>query len=149
MKGWVYIITNVAMPNLLKIGYSDRDPENRAIELNSTASPHPHIVEFAVLVEQPRKVEKAVHMELKDFHEGKEWFKCDTSKGKSAILDVANDPVITHQIASTPNIKPEVKYCTVCGIKPKWGEIFETRNFLKERFCPSCFKNSKWYELNK
>jgi hypothetical protein len=74
MKGWVYIITNRAMPGLVKVGYSDRDPENRANELNSTASPHPHVVEFAVLVDEPKQIEQATHRCLSDYHEGKEWF---------------------------------------------------------------------------
>ena len=31
--GYVYILTNEAMPNLVKIGYTDRTPEERAAEL--------------------------------------------------------------------------------------------------------------------
>lgn len=60
------------MTGLVKIGYSDRDPNIRANELNGTSSPHPHCVAFAVLVNQPRNTEKIVHHELKDVHEGKE-----------------------------------------------------------------------------
>ena len=31
--GYVYILTNEAMPNLVEIGYTDRTPEERAAEL--------------------------------------------------------------------------------------------------------------------
>jgi hypothetical protein len=46
MKGWVYVITNLAMPGLVKVGYSRKDPELRAAELNSTGTPHPFVVEY-------------------------------------------------------------------------------------------------------
>jgi len=45
MKGWVYIIANKAMPGLVKVGYSMKDPELRAAELNNTGSPHPYVLE--------------------------------------------------------------------------------------------------------
>ncbi|KFC76184.1 GIY-YIG nuclease family protein [Massilia sp. LC238] len=45
MKGWVYVITNKAIPDLVKVGYSRKDPELRAAELNNTGAPHPYMVE--------------------------------------------------------------------------------------------------------
>jgi hypothetical protein len=50
MKGWVYIITNKAMPDLIKVGFSSKDPELRAREFGGTHSPHPFIVEYEGLV---------------------------------------------------------------------------------------------------
>ena len=34
-EGWVYILTNEAMPGLVKIGYTMNDPAIRAEELSS------------------------------------------------------------------------------------------------------------------
>lgn len=39
MKGWVYIIVSESMPNLLKVGYSTKDPDIRAKELENTGNP--------------------------------------------------------------------------------------------------------------
>jgi hypothetical protein len=50
MKGWVYIITNKAMPNILKIGYSTKDPEIRANDLHTTGVPYRYVVEYDALV---------------------------------------------------------------------------------------------------
>jgi len=38
MKGWVYVITNKAMPGLVKIGFSMKDTEIRASELKFSES---------------------------------------------------------------------------------------------------------------
>ena len=43
MKGWVYVISNQAMPDLVKVGFSTKDPTLRASELNHTGSPHPYV----------------------------------------------------------------------------------------------------------
>ncbi|MSP27118.1 MAG: GIY-YIG nuclease family protein [Methylococcales bacterium] len=75
MKGWVYIITNEAMPNLLKVGFSTKDPESRANELDNTGVPHRYVVEYNALVNEPRNVEQQAHVLFKAYHENKEWFR--------------------------------------------------------------------------
>lgn len=55
MKGWVYIITNEAMPNLLKVGFSTKDPELRANELHTTGVPYRYVVEYEALVNEPMR----------------------------------------------------------------------------------------------
>ena len=76
MKGWIYIISNKSMPEIIKIGYSTKDPKLRAEELNHTGSPYPYIVEYEVLVEEPFQIEQKLHKALSNKHEGKEWFRC-------------------------------------------------------------------------
>ena len=88
MKGWVYVITNKAMPGIIKVGYSMKDPELRAAELNHTGSPHPYVVDYEVLVEEPRDIEQAAHGRLRDKREGKEWFRCSTEEAIAAIKSV-------------------------------------------------------------
>lgn len=39
IRGWVYVIDNPAMPDILKIGYSTKDPSLRAKELASRGFP--------------------------------------------------------------------------------------------------------------
>ena len=69
MKGWVYVIRNKSMPGIVKVGFSTKDPEMRAAELNNTGSPHPYTVDYEVLVDDPRNIEQLVHDRLKmQFH---------------------------------------------------------------------------------
>lgn len=93
MKGWVYVITNKAMLGLVKIGYSMKDPDLRATELNHTGTPHPYVVDYEVLVEEPRSIEQKVHLYLREFREGKEWFRCSSEKAIAAIKFIAGEDV--------------------------------------------------------
>jgi hypothetical protein len=76
MKGWVYVITNKAMSNLVKVGFTLKDPDQRANELNHTGTPHPYVVEYEILVDNPHDIEQATHKYLRVKREGKEWFRC-------------------------------------------------------------------------
>ncbi len=85
MKGWVYIITNPAMPGIIKIGFSMKDPELRARELNSTGCPQEYSVDYCILVEEPRELEQRVHKHLRHIGVGKEWFRCSCQEATVAI----------------------------------------------------------------
>jgi hypothetical protein len=89
MKGWVYVISNKAMPGLVKVGYSMRDPDLRADELNHTNCPHPYLVDYDVLVEHPREIEQKAHKILLARRENKEWFRCRAEEGIAAIKAAA------------------------------------------------------------
>jgi hypothetical protein len=89
MKGWVYVISNKAMPGLVKVGYSMKDPELRAAELNHTGSPHPYVVDYEALVEEPREVEQKSHQLLAPKREGKEWFRCSAEEAIVAVRTIA------------------------------------------------------------
>jgi T5orf172 domain len=71
IRGWVYVIANQALPGLLKIGFSTKDPALRALELDSTGVPHPYVVVYDALVREPRDIEQRVHTELKSQCVGK------------------------------------------------------------------------------
>lgn len=78
------------MPGLVKIGYSTKDPELRAEELNHTGNPHKPIVEYDLLIEEPYLIERQVHSALHQENEGKEWFRCSVEDAVMAIQRVAN-----------------------------------------------------------
>jgi T5orf172 domain len=85
MKGWVYVITNKAMLDLVKVGFSTKDPSLRALELNNTGSPHPYEVQYTMLIEEPYEVEQQTHRRLTKQKEGKEWFRCTIEDAIAAI----------------------------------------------------------------
>lgn len=70
--GSVYILTNKAMPGLVKIGYTNRTPEERAKELYKdrngavTGVPIPFDVFNSVFCDRARELEKLIHDELND-----------------------------------------------------------------------------------
>jgi hypothetical protein len=68
MSGIVYVFTNEAMPNLIKIGRTSRsEVEQRRAELSrQTGVPAPFIVEYAAEVEDAAKVESTLHAVFSD-----------------------------------------------------------------------------------
>ena len=64
-EGWVYVLTNEAMPGLVKVGYTMKDPAIRAEDLSKeTGIPMPFVVTYKALVVSPRDVEQLVHEDL-------------------------------------------------------------------------------------
>lgn len=90
VRGWVYVISNRAMPKLVKVGFSERDPVNRANELGSgTEVPFRFEVIYDALVYSPYEVEQHVHRRLADVRAGKEWFECDWLDAIGAVRAAA------------------------------------------------------------
>lgn len=107
MKGWVYVISNQAMPGVVKVGYSTKDPELRASELNNTGAPHPYVVEYEALVEQPRYIEQRVHRRLFEHREGREWFRCTPEFAVSVIQEVIGSGTITESFKRADRARAE------------------------------------------
>tara|TARA_B100000242_G_scaffold275706_1_gene230986 strand:- start:415 stop:618 length:204 start_codon:yes stop_codon:yes gene_type:complete len=61
MEGSVYVLTNPAMPNMVKIGKTMRDVELRLADLNSTGVPLPIECDYAARVKDVDKTEKRFH----------------------------------------------------------------------------------------
>jgi T5orf172 domain len=98
IRGWVYVITNRAMPDLVKVGFSRKDPHLRAKEMAGTGVPHPYVVAYDVLVYGPRDLERRVHKKLVHMREGKEWFKCSVAQAIDAIQALERDGVLLEQV---------------------------------------------------
>ena len=79
MKGWIYVATMSNTVGVVKIGYSERDPDERVKEWSrATGAPGEGKVEYTAWVKDAREFEKRVHDRLNDMRqEGSEWFKCD------------------------------------------------------------------------
>tara|TARA_B100001248_G_C27185677_1_gene364424 strand:- start:16 stop:627 length:612 start_codon:yes stop_codon:yes gene_type:complete len=60
-EGTVYVLTNPAMPGMVKIGKTTRDVSLRLADLYSTGVPLPFECEYAALVKDVDKTEKVFH----------------------------------------------------------------------------------------
>ena len=109
MAGFVYIMSNPAFPNLLKIGKSKKDPTtDRVNELNQTGVPEPFKVEYYAFVEDEDYLEKAVHSKLRQQRPNlnREFFKVECLKAIEII----------HELSSP---RSEIKYEEVFYVSPK------------------------------
>lgn len=76
MTGGVYVMWNLAMPGLLKIGMSARDPKkHRVKELSQvTGVPEAFVVEYQALVDNERAGEQILHSAFSDYRHSKDFF---------------------------------------------------------------------------
>jgi hypothetical protein len=87
-SGYVYVLKNPAMPDIVKIGMSRRGAKERAKELYTTGVPEQFCLVFEVFVDSPSRVEAFAHKYLDAFraNEGREFFKVDDSMAVEAVL---------------------------------------------------------------
>jgi len=87
-KQYVYILTNDAMPGLVKIGYTKDDPNLRVKQLNaSTGVAVDFTLEWAFGCYNAIELEQEVHKHLASFrlNTNREFFKISVDKAKTAI----------------------------------------------------------------
>jgi hypothetical protein len=77
MSGYVYVLSNPAMPGLVKIGFTEGQPSERAMELSRpTGVPAPFEVEAFFPTDTPLNDEYRIHSELAECRSGrKEFFR--------------------------------------------------------------------------
>ena len=100
--GYIYILLNPSMGNLLKIGKTARSPRDRIAEL-STASgvPTPFVLAFDTYVEDCSRAEAYVHARLeKDGYrvtQNREFFNVDLNTAINVVLEAQN--LVSFQVA--------------------------------------------------
>lgn len=104
--GIVYVLTNPAMPGLVKIGMTNRDSvDARLKELFNTSVPVPFECEYACKVESSERVEKALHLAFHPYriHAQREFFKINPEQAIAILqlLDKSKD--ITTEIREEIN----------------------------------------------
>ena len=94
----VYILTNEAMPGIIKIGWTDNAVEQRMKELDKTGTPLPFTCFFAKRVDDPRFVESKLHEAFDEFRirENREFFRMSADQAKAA-LEIASGEDVTPQ----------------------------------------------------
>jgi hypothetical protein len=87
--GHVYVLSNPALPGMVKIGHTLKaEAEMRAIELSaSTSIPLPFVLEDSWLVEDPLQAETDIHRALSALRvsRGREFFRMDVPSAVAHI----------------------------------------------------------------
>ncbi|MDR2480252.1 MAG: GIY-YIG nuclease family protein [Treponema sp.] len=99
-QGIVYLLSNPAMPGIIKIGLTQKDSVNdRLKELFNTSVPVPFECEYACKVDDCNKVEKALHLAFgpSRIHPQREFFSIEPEQAV-AILELLKTADITSNI---------------------------------------------------
>ena len=109
-EGYIYCMTNTAMPGLVKVGMTLDDPEERAAELSCvTGVPARFEVAISKRVSNPAKKEEAIHDLLSTlgfrYNERREFFTCSLTivgllfavvDGKEVVIGDADTIAVRH-----------------------------------------------------
>ena len=90
---WVYVLSNPSTPDILKIGYTKKLPDERAKQISSaTGVALPYKVEWAYKCFNGETVEREVHSKLEDYrvNNNKEFFQISLEEAKQAITLIGN-----------------------------------------------------------
>lgn len=90
--GYVYLLSNSSMPNLLKIGYTERNVNERIKELNSTGVPVPFEIEAIWESSNPKNDEEFIHKTLNNYRvsSNREFFSIGTRLAVELINNIVN-----------------------------------------------------------
>lgn len=94
-QGYVYILSNPAMPGLVKIGRTTRSAQARANELYQTGVPAPFKVECEVKTPDCDELEAIVHASFLDkrYANDREFFEVEIDDAKRVITDALQEQV--------------------------------------------------------
>lgn len=101
----VYVLTNPAMPGLVKIGRTSHDDANTRIsQLYTTGVPVPFDLEFAARVQDAQEVEKALHTAFEPYRVSsqREFFRLHKEQAV-AILKLLHVEDATREILQQPS----------------------------------------------
>lgn len=98
--GFIYIMSNPAHPDLLKIGQTSKDPNERRKELCSTGVPEEFVLEYRALSEDYESLEREIHRKLNTlrFKNNKEFFKISVPDAINEIRGIAGDRIESDKV---------------------------------------------------
>ena len=95
-SGYVYVLSNKAMPNLIKIGHTTRTSGIRIEELFTTGVPTKFDIEIEIFTEDAPLLEKKLHSVFRvyRFRSDREFFKCEVEFAVKKIKNYLVDSTI-------------------------------------------------------
>lgn len=109
----VYVLTNPAMPGLVKIGKTDGPEENRVSQLYNTSVPVPFTIEYACRVPNSTIVEKALHSAFapQRINPKREFFKIDPEQAIAILklVDQAEDVTTDEGVSGEEDLDQQSK----------------------------------------
>jgi hypothetical protein len=90
-QGYIYILSNKSIPGILKIGYTDRTPQERVKEINSATGVITNwYVANSFSCYSPKIIETLVHQKLQDFRivNNKEGFAVSLTEAERIISNI-------------------------------------------------------------
>jgi hypothetical protein len=130
--GYIYILSNLAMGKLLKIGFTCGSVEKRVRELSSaTGVPGAFVVEYFHLSEDVEEIEALAHTELNAlrYNGNREFFDISLADAVAVIQRFIKQPTV--RFRKEPETTVDTAFpCRRCG--------FPYTKSAPQQVCPKC-----------
>jgi len=148
---FVYILTNEAMPGIIKIGLTDRPVSERVLGLDNTSVAVPFQCYYAARVDNNQRIERALHTAFGDFRvrPNREFFKLDPYKVK-VILEVLaiEDVTPKNELVATAEDAQALRTVAIKAGRFRFSSagipIGATLNFVKDMNLISTVVEDSW-----
>ena len=110
MADIVYVVSNPAMPGLVKIGYtSQADAKDRIAQLYGTGVPVPFNIEYAARVDNADKVEDALHTAFAPYriNPKREFFRIEPEQAIAILRILEKDDATAEVSQQAESVDPE------------------------------------------
>src|SRR5260370_30680131 len=122
VSGIIYILTNEAMPGLVKIGKTNNEVAERMRQLDTTPIPLPFECFYAAEVTDPDRVERAIHEAFGDhrIRKNREFFRISPDKPKAIV-----------ELLCVKNVTPGIEVFTEADDKEAINEVKKRRSAFR------------------
>ena len=118
-KGYVYILSNPAIPGLLKVGQTTADPRQRASQLFTTGVPEEFVIEFILFSEEPNIAEKEFHKEYENKKSPRrEFFKMSIEDAVSGLFRICVPDMEARLVDEVLDHEDHFRYSQMAGVHP-------------------------------
>ena len=144
-EGIVYVLTNPAMPGMVKIGRTGRQVEARLSDLYSTGVPLPFECEYAGRVKDQNEVESAFHLAFGPYriNPKREFFNIEPEQAITLLKLMALEDVTPVIQKEAESVDVEAKASTEKFKKKRRPTLNYFEMGLKEGDCLKFGKNSE------
>ena len=90
-KYWIYVLSNPAMPGLLKIGYTKNSPQERAYQISAaTGVAMPFVVEWSFKCHEGEFLEQEIHSKLDPYRVSgnREFFRIELDSAIETVKEL-------------------------------------------------------------
>lgn len=142
--GSVYVLTNPAMPGLVKVGHTCGSVKLRANKLSEpTGVPGKFLVAYSCQTENPKQIERLVHLDLAPHRiKGKEFFRVSVVTARQSIVSQIRTVAAEGALSDESIIHPSTFAVNVPNWQPHGAQSSEVPSFaLVKRanvICASC-----------
>lgn len=136
MRGWIYLITNQAIPGHVLVDYCETDPIQQANKLNGPGAPFPYIVAYAALMTDPGGGVGLFKEKYGDKKQSGKWYSFAQSDAAAAIRELCEKQILYEDVQIETPIEDKKVSVPVSSADDAIKRITSDQDNAESHFAP-------------